>query len=130
MISRVHPVKTHSGISFIAHFFSDKMKHVVRMSNEKSVLWRELSYCPALKWVASPDKLRVKIVHYTPYTKKDKTRIIFLIFFFSPFGEGLCLSIELVPWKLQTRRVLTDVKVLVNYTRWLLRLIINISLYN
>lgn len=86
MISRVHTVKTHSGISFIAlFFFSDKMRHIVRISNERSVLSWELSYSPASKWVAFPDKLREKFVHYTVYTKKIAEG------FFLPFGEGMCL---------------------------------------
>jgi len=46
------------------------MKHIARISDERSVLQCELSYCPASKWVACSDKLRVKFVHYTIYTEK------------------------------------------------------------
>lgn len=56
------------------------MRHTVGTSDERSVLRRELSSCPALAQAAWPDKL--KFGHSTPHPRKIKEG-------FLPVGEGL-----------------------------------------
>lgn len=67
------------------------MRHTVRTSDERSVLRRELSSCPASARAACPDKL--KFGHSIPYPRKIKEG-------FLPAGEGL--SFTVLNWHLRS----------------------------